>query len=100
MVLHYIDWTDDGLWKSGAIHPYSSRKAAAQGYNIGVYSIGGGEYAVLRDGGEWHNVFVCTMYGVTIADCNCVDFVQYGADYSRACMHIWKVYLTKNIGVC
>ena len=100
MALVKIDLADDGWWKSGAIHPYASRKAAAQGYEF--TSVGGTDnvWLVHRTGGLLHRVQAC-IDGMDIkADCNCYDFINYGAGFNRACMHIWYILLNESGGVC
>ena len=100
MALVKIDLADDGWWKTGAIHPYASRKETAQKVEFAVITESDNWYWVKRDGGIWHHVKVCAD-GIDIkADCDCYDFQNYGAGFNRACMHIWYVMLNKSIGVC
>jgi len=100
MALQWIDWMDDGWFKAGTTSPYSSRKQAAQLCRFDVMDMGGGTYLVRRAGGDDHVVEVCQGRYAVLADCDCVDFVQYGAGFERACVHIWKVKLSQAIGVC
>ena len=100
MALTLIDLTDDGWWKTGAIHQYASRKAAAQGYTFTANLFTAGIWNVKRTGGAWHVVQVCVDGIDVVADCSCYDFRQYGAGFNRACMHIWYVLLNESIGVC
>ena len=100
MALTLIDLTDDGWWKSGAVHPYASRKAVAQGLTFSVLSTTDGSYWVKRDGGSWHHVHACVDGTDIKADCDCYDFQHYGAGFNRACMHIWYILLNESGGPC
>lgn len=100
MPLASIDLAEIGTYQHGAICPYASRKDVAQFASFVVADMGGGSYQVRRVGGMLHSVHVCLAAGVYQADCDCYDWVMYGAGFHRACVHIWRVILTQAVGVC
>lgn len=100
MVDGNIDWTDDGEYKSGSVMPYASRKQAAQSETFNVVRLTGSVWEVQRAGHATHEVTGCIWGDGLYFYCDCHDFLEYGAGFARACMHIWKVYLTQDIGVC
>ena len=100
MPLTSIDLAEIGTYQPGAVCPHASRKEAAQ---LGAYVItdmGGGLYQVRRSGGGLHSVRVCLAAGVYHAECDCYDWVWYGAGFRRACVHVWRVILTQAVGGC
>jgi hypothetical protein len=100
MALESIDLAEIGTYQPGAVCPYASRKEVAQSVFFIAQDLGGGLYRVRRSGGGLHSVRVCLEAGVYQADCDCYDWNAYGAGFHRACVHIWRVILTRAVGVC
>jgi len=100
MALESIDLAEIGTYQPDAVSPYASRKQAAQLQGFIVFAVAGGTYWVQRSGGGWHRVTVCLAAGVYHAECDCHDWVAYGAGFHRACVHVWRVIQTQAVGVC
>ena len=79
---------------------YASRKHAARFESFTVEEVGECFWEVRRAGGGVHLVEAFTHPGGLFMYCDCHDFNEYGTRFSRACMHIWKVYLTEAVWEC
>jgi len=100
MALHYINWSDSGSYKSGWYRGKASRKDCGQYAYFQFTSVGAGRWTVRRYGGLSHSVRVCESGGLVLAECDCYDFLHYGAGFDRACIHIWAVRLRKSLVGC
>jgi len=95
-----IDWTDWGWYKAGSVMPHPSRLHAAFFESFRVEEVEGCFWEVRRVGGGTYLVEAYGVGGDLYMYCDCHDFNAYGFGFSRACMHIWRVKLTRDVGVC
>lgn len=100
MALQALDWNNPGTYKSGWYDGKASREECGRYAYFQFTSAGSGRWTVRRYGSPSHAVRVCERFGLTLAECDCYDFQEYGEMYGRACIHIWAVRLRKTIVGC
>lgn len=100
MALSIIDSSERGFYAVSSKCPYASRYDVARYKSFYVVSLGNNRYSVRRVGGSTHYVKVCLWQGRPVADCDCADWLQFGASYRRPCIHIWRIWRLFALGVC
>lgn len=100
MALSFIDISERGYYAESSKCPHASRYDVARYQSFSVTVLGNNRYQVRRLVAGFHTVEYCTDGVNRFADCDCVDWLQFGAAYRRPCVHIWRVLRLFAAGVC
>ena len=95
-----IDWGDAGYYQPSSVSQHPSRLLTALRGSFLVYDIDGCSWVVIQSGHSLHVVKASSVDGRMYMSCNCYDFSVYGSLFSRACIHIWRVVMTRSIEEC